>query len=97
MPTYMTLGTYTEHGAQNMKDSPARLEAAKEVTESFGGEYREFFLTFGRYDFVYVADFPDDESAAKAMLTVAGTGSVRTETLKAFTEPEYREVIAGLD
>jgi uncharacterized protein with GYD domain len=97
MATYITLGTYTEHGAKNMKDSPARLEAAKEVTESFGGEYREFFLTFGQYDFVYVADFPDDEAAAKAMLTVAGAGAVQTETLKAFTEPEYREVIAGLD
>lgn len=97
MPTYITLGNYTEHGAQNMKDSPERLEAAKEVTASFGGEYRDFFLTLGQYDLVYIADFPDDESAAKAMLTVAGSGAVQTETLKAFTEDEYRDVIAGLD
>lgn len=97
MPTYITLGNYTQHGIQNMSDSPSRLEAAKEVTTSFGGEYRSFFLTFGAYDFVYVADFPDDESAAKAMLTVAGGGAVETETLKAFTEEEYRDVVAGLE
>ena len=97
MPTYITLGNYTQHGIENMKDSPARLEAAKEVTESFGGEYHSFFLTLGQYDLVFIADFPDDESAAKAMLTVAGSGAVQTETLKAFTEDEYRDVIAGLD
>jgi uncharacterized protein with GYD domain len=96
MPTYITLIRYTREGVQNMKDSPNQLERAIEVTESYGGEYKGFYLTFGQYDGVYIAEYPDDESAAKAMLTVAGAGAVSTETLKAFTEDEYRDVIAGL-
>lgn len=96
MPTYITLVEYTQKGVENMKESPERLEQAKEVTESFGGEYRGFYLTLGQYDAVYVAEFPDDEAAAKAVLTVAGEGAVSTETLKAFTEDEYRDIIAGL-
>lgn len=50
----------------------------------------------GRYDMVVIADLPDDEAAARAALTLAKGGSVRTETLKAFTEDEYREIVAGL-
>lgn len=97
MPTYIVLGNYTQHGIENMADSPQRLEDAKAVTESYGGEYGAFYLTLGQYDFVYVAEFPDDESAAQAMLTVAGAGAVETETLTAFTEDEYRDVVAGLE
>jgi uncharacterized protein with GYD domain len=96
MPTYITLINYTQEGIENMRDSPERLERAKEVTESFGGEYREFFLTMGEYDAVYVADFPDAAAAAKTILTVAGAGAVETETLHAFPEDEYREIIDGL-
>ena len=96
MPTYITLVEYTQKGIENMKESPERLERAKEVTESFGGEYKRFYLTFGQYDAVYVAEYPDDESAAKAALTVAGAGAVSTETLKAFTEDEYRDIVADL-
>ncbi|MFB6155321.1 MAG: GYD domain-containing protein [Haloferacaceae archaeon] len=96
MPTYISLIDYTQKGIENMRDSPERLEKAKEVTESVGGEYRAFYLTMGGYDAVYVADFPDAESAAQALLTVAGAGAVQTETLRAFSEDEYRDIIDGL-
>jgi len=96
MPTYISLINYTQQGIENMHDSPERLDQAKEVTESFGGEYHDFYLTLGEYDAVYVADFPDAESATKALLTVAGAGAVNTETLRAFPEDEYRDIIAGL-
>ena len=50
----------------------------------------------GRYDMVVIGDAPDDESAAKLALLVGSGGSVRTETLKAFSEDEYRNIIAAL-
>ena len=31
MPTYVTLVKYTDQGVRNIKESPARLEAAKKV------------------------------------------------------------------
>ena len=97
MPTYISLVNYTQHGIENIKDSPERLEQAKEVTEKYGGEFKAFYLTMGRYDIVYIAEYPDDESAAQALLSVTRGGAVETETLKAFTEEEYRSVIAGLE
>ncbi|MDL5361484.1 GYD domain-containing protein [Halalkalicoccus sp. NIPERK01] len=96
MPTYVVLVNLTQKGAENIDQSPDRLEQVKEATESLGGEYRDFYMTFGQYDFVYIADLPDDEAAAHLALTYGRGGGGETETLKAFTEDEYREVITNL-
>ncbi|MGM0591473.1 MAG: GYD domain-containing protein [Halobacteriota archaeon] len=96
MPTYITLVDYTEDGITNMKESPDRLDRAKGVVEEMGGEFTHFFLTMGSHDAVAIMEMPDDTKAAQAALTIASGGAVRTETLKAFTEDEYRDVIAGL-
>jgi len=50
----------------------------------------------GRYDIVTISEAPDDAAAAKAALTVGSAGNVTTETLRAFTEDEYREIVAAL-
>jgi uncharacterized protein with GYD domain len=49
-----------------------------------------WYLTLGRYDVVYVFDAPDDLTAAKGLLALGMQGNVRTETLRAFAEGEYR-------
>ncbi len=50
----------------------------------------------GHYDLVSVVEAPDDETMAKIALSLGSQGNIRTETLRAFTEDEYREIIAGL-
>lgn len=97
METYITLVDYTEHGIKNMTDSPDRLERAKEVTRSFGGEFVAWYLTDGAYDGVYIAEYPDAKAATQALLTVAEEGAVKTETLRAFPEDEYEEIIEGIE
>jgi uncharacterized protein with GYD domain len=39
---------------------------------------------------------PDDATLAKFVLHLAGAGNVRTQTLKAFSEDEYRKILGGL-
>lgn len=96
MPTYITLLRYTREGIENMKESPERLEQANEVTRSMGGEPIAFYLTMGHYDAVYVFEAPDDAAAARGIITNAMAGAVRTETLRAFDEDEYREIVEQL-
>lgn len=96
MPTFITLINFTQEGIKHMHESPKRLERAKEVTDSLDGEFVDFYLTLGRYDAVYVAEYPDAEAAAQAAITVAGNGAVETETLRAFPEGEYRDLVDGL-
>lgn len=96
MPHYIALLRYTSQGIAKVKDSPARLDAARQAAESMGGKLNSWFLTMGKYDAVIVAEFPSDEICAKFMLSVGALGNITTQTLKAFTEDEYRKIISSL-
>jgi len=96
MPTFITLVNWTEEGIENVKESPARLDAVKAAFRAAGAEVKGFYLVLGRYDMVLIAEGPDAETAAGLALAIGSQGSVRTETLRAFTEEEYRKIIAAL-
>ena len=96
MPTYISLIRYTQQGVQNIKDSPARLDAAKKAFKAMGGELKQWYLVLGQYDAVVISEGPDDETAAKLALAIGAQGNIRTETFRAFTEDEYRKLIAAL-
>ena len=96
MSTYVLLINYAQQGIANIKEGPGRLEAAKKTVKALGGEIKGFYLTMGRYDLVALVEAPDDETVARLALTFGSGGAIRTETLRAFTEDEYRQIIAAL-
>lgn len=96
MATYLMLFRYTQQGIQNIKQSPARVEQAKKAFRDMGAEVKAFYLLMGQYDTVFVVEAPDDETIAKAALAVGSKGNVSTETLRAFTEDEFRKMVAAL-
>ena len=96
MATYIVLVNWTQKGIENVKKSPDRLDAAKKAFQAAGAELKEFYLVMGKYDMVVVAEAPDDETVAKVALTIGSGGAIRTETLRAFTEEEYRNIVAAL-
>ncbi len=61
-----------------------------------GGELKAFYLVTGQYDAVAISELPNDEAAARVALGTGSMGNVQTETLRAFSEDEYRKVIAAL-
>jgi len=96
MPTYVTLAKHTQKDGESIKQSPARLEAARQATKAAGAEIKQVFLVMGRYDIVVISEAPDDETAARLALTTAMQGNITTETLRAFTEAEFRNIVASL-
>ena len=96
MSTYIMLVGWTQKGIENVKDSPGRLDAAKKAFEAAGAEIKAFYLVTGKYDMIVVAEAPDDETIVKLALAVGSSGGIRSETLRAFKEDEYREIIAAL-
>jgi len=96
MPTYITLLRYTQPGMENIKESPKRLDAAKQAFRAMGAELKQWYLVMGQYDAVVIGEAPDDETAMKLALSIGSRGAIRTETLRAFTEDEYRKLIAAL-
>ena len=96
MPTYITLLRYTQKGIETIKEGPARLDAAKQAFAAVGGTLKGFYLTTGQYDAVAISEFPNAQTMAKAALAGSAQGFVRSETMRAFSEEEYRQIIAEL-
>ena len=93
MTTYIMLANWTDQGIRNAKEFPNRLDKARQVLKDMGGDLKLFFLTMGKYDFVAVYEAPDDAVAARFNLQLGMLGNVRTQTLKAFPEAAYREIM----
>jgi len=96
MPTYIALLNWTEKGIAAIKGSAERLDAGRQAFKKAGMEIKETYSTMGRYDLVCVIDAPDDETYAKAMLSLGAQGNVSTETLKAFSEDQFRKIVDSL-
>lgn len=96
MPIYIVLGKYTQQGVKTFKESPARLDSVKKAVQDAGGKVHSFYLTMGQYDMMMIAEYPDDETVLKLIITAAGEGNVSTETVRAFSEEEYRRIVADL-
>ena len=96
MATYIGLFNFTAQGIATIKDSPARLDAAREQLGAMGVTIKDMYLTFGRYDMVITIEAPDAATAAKAVLATGMQGNVTTETMTAFNEDEYRDIIGSL-
>ena len=96
MPRYIMLNRYTQKGVESIEKSPARLDAVRKAFRKMGADVKDFYLVMGRYDSVVVAEAPDDETMAKLALSVGALGNVHTETLRAFTEEEFRKITAAV-
>jgi uncharacterized protein with GYD domain len=95
MATYVVLLKFTEEGRKSIGDTRG-IDAAKQGVEAMGMQWKAWYLTLGQYDAVVIVEAPDDETAAKVALTQARSGGVVSETLRAFTEDEYRQMVAAL-
>ncbi len=96
MPTYMSLLNFTDQGIRNIKEAPKRLDATKKALTKMGGEWIAFYMTQGHYDGVLIFEVPDEETLTTFLLSTGLAGNVRTTTMRAFTEDEYRKHLAAL-
>jgi uncharacterized protein with GYD domain len=96
MSMYMLLCNYTDQAIRNMKDMPSRREAAREKAKKLGVEIKAAYLALGVYDFIIHLEAKDEEAVAKFVLSLASGGSLRTTTIKVFSEAEYDKIVAGM-
>ena len=98
MPTYISLLRYTEEGIRTLKQRhDFYFEPNKNVfLPALGVKIKQIFLVLGEYDAVAVLEAPDDEAVARAALYLGRVGTVRTQTMRAFTEEESSKIIDGL-
>ncbi len=96
MPLYIIFGKYTQEGITKIKEAPQRVDAAKRLAASVGGEIKEFFFTMGQYDFVVLIEAPNNETMMKTLFMVGRGGAARTETLVALPLEKAAKIIKEL-
>jgi uncharacterized protein with GYD domain len=58
MATYIMLASFTDQGIRNVKDSPKRADAFKDMAKKCGATVKDVFWTLGEYDVVAVVEAP---------------------------------------
>ena len=95
MAKYIILGQWTDQGIRNVKDSPKRVDAVKALAAKVGGKI-DVWYTMGKFDFVAIAEAPNDEAYMQLALTIGAQGNARTTTLKAWSTDDGAKVIAKI-
>ena len=72
------------------------MDTARKNFEGTDIKLKEFYMVTGRYDMIVICEAPDEGLLARALLSITSKGDFSSETCRAFTEQEYRQIIGGL-
>ena len=92
MPVFVSLGRYSENAVKGMLAKPEdRTAAVTKLIEQAGGKLLAWYMLFGEYDYLSIAEFPSGTGAAATTLAAAGAGAVTdTRTMLAMTGAEAK-------
>jgi len=96
MPTFILSLNWTDQGIRAVKDAPKRSQAARELAKKLGVEVKQIYLTSGENDLLIIVDAPSGDNVAKFALATGSLGNVRTRTARAWSEPEFQQLISEL-
>ena len=80
MPIYMYQAAYSaESWAAQLKDPQNRVETVgRKLCKAAGGKLLGGWYCFGDYDFVLIADMPNNESMTALALAAAAGGAIKS-------------------
>jgi uncharacterized protein with GYD domain len=96
MARYLLLGTFTDQGIRNIKDTTKRAAAVRAMGKKAGVTVEQLFWTLGQYDVAAILDAPDEEAATSLALSIGALGNVRTQLLRAFNEEEIGSIVGRM-
>jgi uncharacterized protein with GYD domain len=78
MAHYLIQVAYTPEAWATMSKNPQdRAEMVRPAIEALGGRLESFYMCFGEYDVVAIAEFDGNVDAAAFAISAAGGGAVR--------------------
>ena len=97
MPIYITQGRYTREAVKGMIVKPEdRADAVARLLSKIGGRLLGYYVTFGEYDFLTIAEAPNDIQMAAAVLAASSGGGVTDlRTTVALTSVEAKSAFAA--
>jgi uncharacterized protein with GYD domain len=97
MPIYITQGRYTRDAIKGMIVRPEdRADNVARLLSKVGGRLLGYYMTFGEYDFLTIAEAPSDLQMAAAILAAgSGGGITDLRTTVAMTSVEAKGAFAA--
>ena len=92
MAINVALVNFTDQGMRNIKDSPKRAQAFRDVAKKNGVTVREVLWLQGPYDMLAITE-GNDEAMSAVLLSIAKLGNVRTLTLRAMDAETMQRVL----
>jgi uncharacterized protein with GYD domain len=88
MPTYVMLTTLGPDGWATVREHPERIREVTQEVEGMGLKVLTQYALMGQYDFLNVIEAPDEATMARAAITLAARGTMRTTTFQAVSVDE---------
>jgi uncharacterized protein with GYD domain len=95
MGFYMYQGCFTAESVKGAIAKPSdRLVPLTLRAKTFGGKIHSHFMSFGEFDFVVIAEFPNDAAAGACSLAMSAMGAMsRLQTTKLLTPDEAKDIM----
>ena len=94
---FITQGRYTRDAIKGMIIKPEdRADPLARLLSKVGGKLIGYYLTFGEYDFLSIAEVPNDTHMAAVLLAAGSSGGVTDlKTTVAMTSVEAKGAFAA--
>jgi uncharacterized protein with GYD domain len=89
MPTYVIGARLTGNSTKEDQSFAQQLEAINQVRQQYGGRLISAYVTFGRYDLLFIVDYPDQKSALAAVETNLAKGLFTLEVGEALAVEDF--------
>jgi uncharacterized protein with GYD domain len=87
--------TPTEWGQGMVKSPEDRTQVVAKLMKGVGGKLLSYYVTFGEYDWLLIAEAPDEQAISAAVLTAAAGGGVTDlRTTVAMTPAQAKQAFA---
>ena len=93
MAKYISLLRFTEQGAKNLKKSTNRAHNFDKIAARAGVKIEGQYWTLGSYDGVLILSADSEQKALRCLSQLALQGNVRTETMQAFSDKGFDEIV----
>ena len=92
MARYVSLLKFTDQGAREIKKSASRAHSFADAAKKAGVTIKDQFWLLGSYDGILIVEADSEAKALHWLTELASAGNVRTETMQAFDESEFKNI-----
>jgi uncharacterized protein with GYD domain len=97
MPYYVALGKTTAEGARNLAGAITAMQDVAKALEEMGGKLVDDFALLGAYDYLFIAEAPNEEVMYRAAIRAASHGIITLQTMPAIPFEEFGRLVRELE